>query len=79
MQGVFYRASTSDVANRLGIRGWVRNEPNGDVAIHAEGTTETLNSLLEWCRKGPPAAIVTKVDHTPVKVEGFSTFEVRRF
>ncbi len=61
VQGVFYRDSTRRVASRLGLSGTVRNVPGGDVEIVAEGDTGQLESLLEWCGTGPPAAVVNDV------------------
>ncbi len=62
VQGVFYRASTAEVAEQLGLTGWVRNLPDGRVEIVAEGGEEGLQKLLAWCRQGPPAARVTSVE-----------------
>ncbi|MEM4390050.1 MAG: acylphosphatase [Candidatus Micrarchaeia archaeon] len=62
VQGVFFRASTEDVARGLGLTGWVRNVSDGSVEVIAEGEREALEKLLAWCRKGPPGARVSKVD-----------------
>ena len=68
VQGVFYRASTRDEAVRLGLKGWVKNERNGDVLIHAQGEMDKINQLIAWCKQGPPLA---KVDDVKVEwVEG---------
>jgi acylphosphatase len=61
VQGVSYRASTIDEAERLGLSGWVRNRGDGSVELEAQGTPEQIESLLAWCRVGPPAARVTGV------------------
>ena len=68
VQGVFFRASTCEEAQRLGLRGWVRNLPNGSVEVLAEGETNKLDALKSFCRQGPPYA---RVDHLEVfeKVE----------
>ena len=62
VQGVFFRASTRDEANRLGLNGWVRNLPNGDVEALFEGDKSTVSKMLSWCYKGPPYAVVHKVN-----------------
>lgn len=62
VQGVAFRYHTRDTALELGIWGWVRNLPNGDVALFAEGTESALNELAAWLRRGPPLARVTHVD-----------------
>ncbi|MEZ4380914.1 MAG: acylphosphatase [Nannocystaceae bacterium] len=61
VQGVAYRASARAVARRLGLVGWVRNLPTGEVELRAEGPREALEALLQWCAEGPPAAVVSDV------------------
>ncbi len=79
VQGVSYRASTRRQAERLGLTGWVRNRDDGSVELVAEGPTEALARLIEWCRRGPPLAEVTGVqcEWHPATGE-FSQFELRR-
>lgn len=78
VQGVFFRANTKEQANRLGIKGWVRNEPDGGVLIRAEGNKENLNKLLKWCRKGPEMARVDDVNFNWIESDGnFASFEIR--
>lgn len=79
VQGVFYRASTKKQADLLGVKGWVRNEPNGDVTLHAEGEEDTVMKLYQWCLEGPPLARVQEVIKTATTPENFSQFEVRYF
>ena len=62
VQGVWYRASTQEVARSLGLRGWVRNLPSGEVEILAQGEEKAIRELIDWCHHGPPAAKVTKVE-----------------
>jgi acylphosphatase len=58
VQGVAFRAYTVDEADRLGVRGWVRNLPDGRVEVEAEGERKAVEALVQWCRRGPPAARV---------------------
>ena len=78
VQGVYYRASTKDKADELGIKGFVRNEPNGNVYVEAEGTQDQLDRLITWCKQGPPHAVVSSVDVKEGGVVSFEKFEIRR-
>ena len=61
VQGVSFRAYTQQRASAFGLRGYVRNLPNGDVEIVAEGEREAFEKLLEWARHGPSGAAVMDV------------------
>lgn len=62
VQGVFFRVSTREIAQRLELRGTVRNRPDGTVEIIAEGTEERLNKLISFAKNGPPSARVYNID-----------------
>ena len=62
VQGVFFRAATADRAVELGLRGYVRNLPDGRVEVVAEGNPTAVEALLAFCRTGPPSARVERVD-----------------
>ncbi|MBS7645850.1 MAG: acylphosphatase [Candidatus Bathyarchaeia archaeon] len=62
VQGVFFRYETRRVAKELGVSGWVRNLPDGRVEVVAEGEEESIEKLIQFCRRGPPAAKVTNVE-----------------
>lgn len=78
VQGVYFRASTKIEAERLGINGFVENKANGSVYIEAEGSTEQLEHLLIWCKKGSPMSNVERVELEIATVIGFKAFEVKR-
>ena len=78
VQGVFFRNETQYEALIRNINGWVRNLPDGRVEAVFEGEKDQVNSLIEFCRRGPPGARVTGIhvaweDHTG----GFKTFSIR--
>ncbi|HZY82992.1 MAG TPA: acylphosphatase [Cyclobacteriaceae bacterium] len=77
VQGVYYRASTVDMAKSLGLKGFVLNEPSGSVYMEAEGDEEQVNQLIEWAAKGPTRAIVEALEITDGAVVGFGAFEIR--
>jgi acylphosphatase len=62
VQGVFYRLTTKEWADELGIKGWVRNLPDGRVEAVLEGDKDKVEELIELMKKGPPMAIVHKID-----------------
>lgn len=62
VQGVFFRDSSRKKARELGLSGWVRNEPDGTVAIVVEGEEKSLKGLIAWCKGGHAYAKVEKVD-----------------
>jgi acylphosphatase len=59
VQGVFFRASTRDEARQLGLKGWVKNLPDGRIEAVFEGPKEAVGRMLLWCCHGPPGAEVT--------------------
>lgn len=61
VQGVSFRWATEQEARRLGVDGWVRNEPDGSVAAYAEGPAEAVDALVAWAHEGPPSARVEAV------------------
>jgi acylphosphatase len=62
VQGVFFRAEARSRAESLGIAGWVRNAPDGNVEALLEGEPDRVDSMVEWCRHGPSGAHVTEVE-----------------
>ncbi|MEQ8337397.1 MAG: acylphosphatase [Cyclobacteriaceae bacterium] len=78
VQGVYFRASTKDVAKDLGLSGWVRNQADGTVMIHAEGDENAVNQLIDWCKRGPEYAVVKSVDVADAVIEGYGSFDIIR-
>lgn len=62
VQGVSFRWYTAEEATRLGLVGWVRNEPDGTVRLEAQGPEEDVEALVAWVHHGPPLARVVSVD-----------------
>lgn len=77
VQGVAFRAATLDEAQRLGVTGWVRNLPNGDVEVLACADAQALAALERWLWQGPRAARVTAVEGADAPVQTFADFEIR--
>jgi acylphosphatase len=79
VQGVFFRATARDVAESLHLKGWVKNTPAGEVELIASGDEEKVQAFIDWCKKGPPRAIVTKVQVTETSDYSFDSFQVLRY
>ncbi len=62
VQGVFFRGAARKQALALGLSGYAENLDDGSVAVVVEGEARSVERLVEWCRRGPPPAHVTRVD-----------------
>ena len=69
VQGVFFRQKTKRQAQSLGIKGWVRNLPDGRVEAVFEGEEEAVKALVEYCHHGPSYA---RVENVNVSYENYS-------
>lgn len=74
VQGVWFRDSTREHAVAHGVAGWVRNRPDGSVEVVLEGPAAAVESVICFCRSGPPRARVERVEvarETPEQLTGF--------
>jgi acylphosphatase len=79
VQGVGFRYHTRQVAQNLGVTGFVRNQSDGTVEIVAVGSESQVQALLDWAHQGPASARVTQVDVEPMVTEGsFKGFTIER-
>lgn len=78
VQGVYYRANTRETAIERGVDGWVRNLDDGRVEAVFEGPESAVESMIEWCHEGSPAASVEDVQVTHEEPAGLEGFEIRR-
>jgi len=77
VQGVFFRASTKQTADDLGVKGWVKNLSDGTVETLAEGESQEIEEFIAWCKKGPDNANVTDIDIENQNATGeFDTFKI---
>ena len=76
VQGVFYRANTKAMAEKLGVNGWVRNLPDGRVEIFAEGSYEAVGALVGWALRGPRHARVERLVAEKAECVGYEGFEI---
>lgn len=78
VQGVYFRQSCKQMAELLSVKGFVRNEPNGNVYTEAEGDEDLLVKFIQWCHHGPERAEVKHVSVSEGEVKNFQSFEIRR-
>ena len=74
VQGVWFRESMRQEAERLGVTGWVRNRPDGSVEAVVQGSVEAVDALIAWARIGPPLARVERIELSEAEGQ-FSKFE----
>ena len=77
VQGVFFRTETKNIAEGLGLTGYVRNNPDGSVSIEVEGVPAAIEEMLQWCESGPPAARVSAAETQPGHLQHYTTFEIK--
>ena len=78
VQGVFYRATAKDEAQKLGLKGWVKNTDAGDVEAMVCGDEAAIKTFIEWCWQGPSRAFVTNVIVNETNEKVFEEFKVIR-
>jgi acylphosphatase len=77
VQGVAYRYSAIRTAQHLGVCGWVKNLPDGRVEALVEGEEALVRQMVDWCREGPPSAVVSDVEVSYPPYQGeFGSFEL---
>ncbi len=78
VQGVFFRSNIKERANKLNLKGFVKNLPNEKVEAVFEGKEENINEILKFCKKGPSGAKIKDIKIKEEKVSNkFNSFEVR--
>jgi len=76
VQGVWFRASTMETADKLNLNGYAKNLPNGNVEVMATGKKIDLEKFVVFLSHGPKSAVVDKLQWEWVDVETFVQFEV---
>jgi len=61
VQGVAFRYNAKIMADKLGVKGWIKNLPGGEVEAIIEGNRDMVTQMIEWCKKGPRMAIVEDI------------------
>lgn len=74
VQGVFYRATAKEMAEKLSLNGWIKNTAEGHVEATIQGSQEQIDQYIAWCWKGPARAKVDaiEINETPeIQLNGF--------
>ncbi|MBU0958115.1 MAG: acylphosphatase [Nanoarchaeota archaeon] len=79
VQGVFFRKYIKDSADKVGVKGFVRNKEDGSIEIVVEGNSKEVNDMVELCKQGPPHSQIRRVDFLDEKFQGLSGFKILRF
>ena len=78
VQGVWFRASTKNKAEQLGLKGWVKNTYDGNVEAVFEGEEKHVDDMINWCYHGPPSAEVRNVEVKKLPVSNsFDDFSIK--
>lgn len=76
VQGVFFRGFIKENAERHNIKGFVRNLEDGRIEIFLEGDSDSVNKMIELCKKGPKHSQIKRVEVKPEKFQDFKTFKI---
>lgn len=76
VQGVFYRAFVKENAEKLNVKGFVRNLEDGRVEVFLEGNPEEVKKMADLCKKGPKHSMIKNVEEKPERFQDFKTFKI---
>ena len=76
VHGVSFRSSMAQLASDLGVRGWVRNLPDGTVEAFLEGDEKKVKRIVDWAKFGPPRARVDKLEVEPATPRNHRDFRI---
>ena len=76
VQGIFFRSFIKQNAERLNVKGFVRNLEDGRVEVFVEGNTDEIYEMIEICKKGPKHSQIRKIDIKPERFQDFKSFKI---
>jgi acylphosphatase len=79
VQNVFFRAFVKDNADKLKLKGYVRNKEDGSVECWLEGEDKNVLSMIEICKQGPKHSVIKRFDEIEEKHHGFKDFRIIHF
>ncbi len=76
VQGIFFRVFVKENAERYNVKGFIRNLESGKIEVFLEGDSDSVNKMIELCKKGPKHAQIRSVELKPERFQDFKTFKV---
>ena len=76
VQDVFFRGFVKENAERNNVKGFVRNLEDGRVEVFIEGDVDSVNKMIELCKKGPKHSQIKNVEEKPERFQGMREFKV---
>lgn len=76
VQGVFFRSFLKEKAEKLCLKGYVRNKEDGSLEGWFEGDSEKVDEMLELCKKGPDHAIIKRLDIVEENLQDMKDFKI---
>lgn len=78
VQGIFFRQFVKDKADKLGVKGYVRNLEDGRVEIFIEGNKDNVEQMLVFCKQGPQHAQIRSIEEKQESFQDFKEFKILR-
>jgi len=76
VQGIFFRSFVKQNAEKLNVKGFVRNLEDGRVEVFVEGNVDDVKKMIEICGKGPKHSQIRKIDIKPERFQDFKSFKI---
>lgn len=77
VQGVFFRGSTKKTADKLNLKGFVKNKYDGSVLIEVQGKEDKLNEFIKFCKTGPVHAYVENIEIKEIELKNYNFFDIK--
>lgn len=76
VQGVFFRSFIKEAAEKIGVKGFVRNLEDGRVEVFIEGAIDLVKKMMETCKKGPKHSQITSIEMKEERFQDLKTFKI---
>ena len=79
VQGIFFRNFIKESADKLDVRGYVRNKEDGSVEAWFEGNSGDVDKIVELCKAGPDHAVIKRLDIVDETFQDMKDFKIIKF